>query len=878
MDEGEHGSGDGQVRGDERTARSAALRELHERLEDGRARSRLTLDQLVVRAERGRTTVWKAFREVPSAETVAALARVLRLPADELLALRRAAAGEDVREEPGPGMPIGDCDPHALEVHPAGPDRERCALPGYVRRAHDAALDRVVQDAIGGHSRMAVLVGTSSTGKTRACWEAVQPLAAHGWRLWHPFDPTRAAAALDAVHRLRPRTVVWLNEAQHYLGDTRLGEEIAASIHTVLTDPERAPVLVLATLWPVYERAYRAAPTPGGPDPHTRARELLAGRTVTVPPRFDAQALSDAHALAEAGDRLLSDALVRVSDTGELTQDLAGAPELLDAFEHGTPAARALLEAAMDARRLGVGLHLPRAFLTEAALDYLADSDDDLLAEGWDDAAYAELGRHVHGRQAPLRRVPVRPRLRPPGAAVDPGAGSSPPAGSVYRLADYLEQHGRSVRRPLCPPASFWHATHAHLSHPDELDRLAQAAGARHRLQWAHHLSRSAAERGSASALVRLAQACAEAGDHTAAEALARRAAGGGRAEALVELATIRARDGDAGGAEALLGAAVRSGSAMARVDLMLRREAAGDEEGAEAEARRAAEAGNVRPLLLLARVRAKTGGRESAEPLFLEAAALGDRSNAPAYLARVRFRAGDQEGAEAVIRESAEAGDPHAMCTLGELRERAGDRKGAEELLQRAAAAGDLTAVGHLALIRERAGDREGAEELAFRAGRHALLRLTETREEAGDRTGAEAVAHRAARAGHTYVYVLLAGMREKAGDHQGADALAREAVLAGHTRDLVALFDTWHRSPERVEGALHEAAAAGDYGALSHLALMRARAGDREEAATLARRAVDTGDGAVGDFWGKIRRDLWPHGLDPEGTPTAPWSATSA
>lgn len=66
---------------------------------------------------------------------------------------------------------------------------------------------------------MVVLVGTSSTGKTRACWEAVQPLADKGWRLWHPFDLTRADAALeDLKKRVQPRTVVWLNEAQHYFG------------------------------------------------------------------------------------------------------------------------------------------------------------------------------------------------------------------------------------------------------------------------------------------------------------------------------------------------------------------------------------------------------------------------------------------------------------------------------------------------------------------------------------------------------------------------------------------------------------------------------------------------------------------------------------
>ncbi|WP_234441179.1 hypothetical protein [Streptomyces scabiei] len=135
-------------------------------------------------------------------------------------------------------------------------------------------------------------MGSSSTGKTRACWEAVQPLADQGWRLWHPFNPTRAAAALEDLRRVRPRTVVWLNEAQHYLGNRTIGEEIAAAVHDLLIRPDREPVLVLGTLWPEYAARYRALPAPTGADPYSQARELLAGCTLAVPDAFDAEALA----------------------------------------------------------------------------------------------------------------------------------------------------------------------------------------------------------------------------------------------------------------------------------------------------------------------------------------------------------------------------------------------------------------------------------------------------------------------------------------------------------------------------------------------------------------------------------------------------------
>ncbi|MEU3048242.1 hypothetical protein ABZ705_17320 [Streptomyces sp. NPDC006984] len=166
---------------------------------------------------------------------------------------------------------------------------------------------------------------------------------------------------MEELHRVGPRTVVWLNEAQHYLGDPHAGERIAAAIHTLLVQPERGPVLVLGTLWPDYATQYTTLPPPMAPDPHSRVRELLAGRIVHVPVAFDPAALAKATTLAEAGDRLLADALTRARSGGRLTQDLAGAPELLHRYDTASPPARALLDAAMDARRLGVSLHLPQA-------------------------------------------------------------------------------------------------------------------------------------------------------------------------------------------------------------------------------------------------------------------------------------------------------------------------------------------------------------------------------------------------------------------------------------------------------------------------------------------------------------------------------------
>ncbi|CAN3983357.1 hypothetical protein [Kitasatospora purpeofusca] len=737
------------------------------------------------------------------------------------------------------GRPIGAWDPHDLEVHPAGLAGTARVLPGYVRRRHDEVVAELVRAASAGRSGLLVLVGSSSTGKTRACWEAVQPLAAQGWRLWHPFDPTRAEAALADLEHVGPRTVVWLNEAQHYLGHARAGERIAAALHTLLTRPERGPVLVLGTLWPEYEAQYTAVHRPGTPDPHSRARELLAGRTVTVPDAFDERALRDADALAASGDRLMADALVRARSHGRVAQDLAGALELLRRYERGTPAVRALLEAAMDARRLGVGLHLPQAFLIDAAADYLGDRDWDRLADDWAEAAFADLGRPVHGKDVPLGRTNPRPVRRPPSTPA-PAAPPTAAAGLLFRLADYLEQYGRTARRRLCPPASFWQSALAHLTDPGDLGALASAAERRHRLQWAHHLRLRAADSGDPGALMALGRSLEEAGEGAAAEVLAWRAVEAGNPHGVIELGHMRDEIGDKKGAAALYRRAAAAGHPVAVTDLAWLREEAGDQEGAEALYLRGAAEGDEYCLIQLTRRRAAAGDLVGAEEFARRSAADGD-FDALIELAELLEKSGDLVGAEALHRGAVGAGHSYALLYLGGIREKAGDPEGAEACYREAVGAGHTFGFTALMRMREGSGDREGAEglaRLAADAGNlYTLTELVRSREESGDRATAEALCFRAAAAGHSEVLPDLVRMCEEAGDRASAETFAWQAADAGH---------------------LYVAAT------LVHL---RERAGDRESAEALRRRLTDAGGAAY------VATTMWPHGLDPDGSPSAPW-----
>ncbi|WP_147269111.1 helix-turn-helix domain-containing protein [Sphaerisporangium album] len=416
----------------------------------------------------------------------------------------RRDTGRQAASTDGPGRPLEQVsDPLALEVHrpieATRPDAGTLSvLPPYVRRAHDQRLAEVVDRAAGGCSAMAVLVGGSSTGKTRACWEALTILRAQGgWRLWHPFDPTRPEAALAELATVGPRTVVWLNETQFYFdtaGDT--GERVAAALRTLLTDPGRAPVLVLGTLWPQHwDTLTRQAPNPQT-DSHAQARAVLAGTDIAMNAGFTDEQMRELRQAA-AGDARLAEAVTHAAD-GEITQYLAGVPELLARYHNAPPPAKALIHAAMDARRLGHRLALPHALLAAAAPAYLSDAEWDAAGQDWLEQALAYTAKPCKGVRGPLTAIRPRPGTRSPKA--DPAARpvgarhTDTEQGPVYQLADYLDQHGRRHRHEHVPPAGFWAAL-AIGAHPGDLVALGNAACGRGLLRDAAQLYKNAVTR-----------------------------------------------------------------------------------------------------------------------------------------------------------------------------------------------------------------------------------------------------------------------------------------------------------------------------------------------------------------------------------------------
>ncbi|MGW0782559.1 hypothetical protein [Streptomyces sp. NPDC002913] len=671
-----------------------------------------------------------------------------------------------------------------------------------MERAHDRHLNDAVARAIAGTSVLVTLVGGSSTGKTRACWEAVQRLP-EGWRVWHPYDPTRAHAAAEAISAVGPRTVIWLNEAQHYLlsPDPAIAERITAGLRTLLRDQRRGPVLVMATMWPQYWASLTVRPV-AGEDVFGQQRELLTttGEHTVVPAAFKGPDLEAVRALS-AEDPRLADALAKAVD-GELTQYLAGVPELITRYRTAPAGAAALIHAAMDFRRLGHAPALSHRLLAEAAEGYLSTSTRNELGPGWFEDALRYSAAPCNGVPGPLEALPPH----------------GPSAARASRLSDYLEQYGRRTRGGFCPPASFWEAA---VHHPPDLmsvRSLAWAAQKRARYRHAAGLHLIAADAGDVSSLGALAALRNQAGDIDGARRLAYTAAAAGDPSFLTRLALTH--DGDTEATERMAYAAAEAGAPQALAQLGRRRESVGDLEGAQQLYRAAAEKRDTLALTRLTALRAQTGDPEEAELLARTAAGLGT--------------------VQPLIDLALRYGEAHDFVR-------------AERLAGSAAELGTLQPLIDLALRCGEARDFARAERLARTAGQrdeHGLLAVMARRaQDAGDTVGAEYFARAAARAGETEVAMSLAEQRTVIHDEAGAERFHQIAADAGELKAFVLLA---HQRAERrlaegnivgAEQLLRAAAETGDADAFHRLAELRDRVGDTEGADELFIAAAKAG-----------------------------------
>ncbi|MEQ4720197.1 hypothetical protein [Nonomuraea sp. B19D2] len=448
------------------------------------------------------------------------------------------------------GLSVDSVNPIELEVHPSIEINTATlnvppALPLYVIRQHDHRLQAIVTEATK-HSSVCVLVGGSSTGKTRACWEAIRSIGKH-WRVWHPLAPSRHEALLKALRnrQISPHTILWLNEIQFYLNPSppELGEEIAAELRELIRDPDRGPVLVIGSCWPEYWDILTVRPGPAKPDLHPQARALLAGHHILVPEEFSEEELWQLNRKASDDQRLEAAA---AKGNRRVTQFLAGALELINRYETLPAIARNVIHVMMDVHRFGYKGSISEEFLRDAVQGYVHEDTWAGAKNSWFKKAVKQSRRPCLGVSGPLR-------LRKEG----------PNSKATYELADYLDEAGRIIRREEVPPASFWASSAKHLRDVSGLLDLAYEAQIRGRLKYAALVYLKAADCGELEALLSVAEHRRDAGAIDEARKLFRHAADQGLDDAWLYLAQIEKDHGDLGAAARILNEAGDSALAV---------------------------------------------------------------------------------------------------------------------------------------------------------------------------------------------------------------------------------------------------------------------------------------------------------------------------
>ncbi|MFG1603773.1 hypothetical protein [Actinoplanes sp. NPDC049265] len=379
-------------------------------------------------------------KSTPTRETVAAFLSACGLDqqAQRPWMAARDRAGAAHLNRPAGAIRVRAAVARRLGVHPSiRTSTDAGELPGYVPRDFDPGLREMLRPGT-----FVLLRGGSSTGKTRALFEAVRETLPDWWLLHGDGTPG-------------PRTVWWLDELQRC---------------PVPADRMRAALAVgataVATLWPDEYNCRTTPRIPGRPDPYADEREILGlAHVIDVPDEFTAAERMRAERLAADDQRLRI--AVDSTDAG-VTQVLAAGPELIrrwagaDSTDPRQYAGQAIITAALDARRVGARGPLTRDCLAAAAPAYLTAAQRAAAPPDWLDRAVDYATTRLHGAAACLTPV---------------GAGMAVTAG--YLTADYLHQHAQCGRRAEPLPDAVWQALVDH--HPGDTLDLADNAARRGR-------------------------------------------------------------------------------------------------------------------------------------------------------------------------------------------------------------------------------------------------------------------------------------------------------------------------------------------------------------------------------------------------------------
>ena len=468
------------------------------------------------------------------------------------------------------GSPIDRWDPADLGVHDSITVQEETTLTPYLPRDHDTELRGRLKELkdVGAGPRLILVVGTSCAGKTRTLYEGVRHVLRE-WRLVAPStDSNLARVLLDGVPA---HTVVWLDELQDELTRTSHGVTSANAIYELLQSAEVGPILFAGTIWPTNHDALLARPAPEESSGGAGAISKLLKKAVLVevPETFTD---ADLAAAQDSGDARLRKAYATASEVShpergrKITQVLAGGAQLVNRLhpppdnppvDNFSPAARAVLHAAGDLRRIGIPNPLPRWAIEGAACGYLqsvrtrpahiwltAALDESTQDAADDDAITGHRCLDVHAKGVPA--LTPHWTTRPDGQELE-----------AYDLHDYLYQDHLNRHRATPTRPQLWDTLTSHPDHHDD-GRIAHAA-----------LARSAEDRGLTRHAIALWRVATDEASSSSHEATSSHLASLGDIDALAQLrSNATGGNADQDRLAAALGTLAELGDELARDEL----------------------------------------------------------------------------------------------------------------------------------------------------------------------------------------------------------------------------------------------------------------------------------------------------------------------
>ncbi len=762
-----------------------------------------------------------------------------------LEALRRVKPSRLSEEDSArrvPAKPIAGWDPSDLGVHRSINADADCApadvssLTPYILRPHDEELRNLL--SVITYPLTVILVGESSTGKTRSCLEALRHCIPD-WPIVYAAGARDLREILNSDFDLENH-VVWLDEAQSYL-DGEDSSEVANLLTRIMINRSK-PMVVLGSMWPQYWRQLTTPPQHNQPDYSVRIRKFLGlsgVRRIAVPDDFAGVPVTELTKMARQDPRL-NTALRSGGKSHRITQVLAGGAQLLDRYKstldtHGC----AVITAAMDFRRIGYLSPIPQALLEDSLPGYLS-SGDRVASTGWLAAALEGTTEQVSGVRA---LEPIRLRQ---------GIG----AADSYALHDYLANFAQHDRAESLIPRDTWEALNIHAANHDDRVRLAWQAVFRHFNRLAARFlepvlnSSYPSEEG-----LRLVWLLEGAGHVEQAMEILRRAAEAGESSAMKHLAERLLRAENYGEATMWLrrAADLDDDEAMFKLGAYPPLPTVPWEE-ADEWLLRAAMAGNI---WAMRRLGYEALSCRNAIEWFRLGAETGE-GNLMFDLVKMLEKCGDRAESSEWIKCIDEAGHLHIIGALAEWLEQQRRSDEAEALLRRNSTAGDLTATWNLSKFLERAGRITEAVE----AWRDVI--------ESDTLSGMSIIAARQ----------VAAQMRQAESTTEAKRWLRRSADKGSPHASLVlvALGDA-----DDAEDLLRRAMGLGESFAIPPLVDLLERQGRIEEAETLLRMSVETCTHF--DCWELLTnlvkrsgrddeaRSLRQFGMEPEGRTADPW-----